>query len=442
MKKTSIIFLFGISAWPAVFSIAFASEILCTIGTSATSTGCVSVENNFVAFAPSAAPVTGTYSAVQSVTLSADGATNIRYAQDGTTPTCASGSVYSSPIPVKKTQTIKAIACYPQNTESAISSFNYLLSIFDAGSENASLSTASAGAASFPTQTTSLRLGNSTVLDVSTSVSTTSAGQIVIGGNTKTLASFTSGNLAAVNLSAPVAVGGQFISVEKAVAIQSGVSGEPMLISNQDFSSARVSIPDGATVLAPSGWGGTIAPPRAAARSGAAPSGFSLGGMIVEVGSETETLLFDKPISVILSGVTGAVGYKAAGSTMWVQIGNQCAGTYVAPSAPVFPGECYISNGADTKIHTYHLTSFGGLDADSPSGSGTTNFGGNGPVGGGGTALSGDINGDARVDILDFNLLFAAWGAEKTGPFYSSIDLNRDGAVDILDFNVLMANWK
>ena len=232
-----------------IFSVASASEILCTLGTSATSTGCVAVENNFVAFTPSAAPVAGTYSAVQSVALSAASASSIHYTQDGTAPTCSSGSVYSAPISVKKTQMIKAIACYPQNTESAISSFEYLLSIFDAGSENATLSTASAGAASFPNQTTSLRLGNATVLDISSSVSTTSAGQIVIGGNTKTLASFTSGNLSAVNLSAPVMVGGQSMSVEKAVAIQSGVSGEPMLLSNQDFSSANVSIPDSARAV-------------------------------------------------------------------------------------------------------------------------------------------------------------------------------------------------
>ena len=440
MKKTNIIFLLGISALLTPFSVITASEILCTLGTSATSTGCVAVENNFVVFAPSATPVAGTYNAVQSVVLSAEGATSIHYTQDGTTPPCSSISVYSAPVSVKKTQTIKAIACYPQNTESAISSFEYLLSIFDAGSENASLSAQSAGTASFPNQATSLRLGNATVLDISSSVSTTSAGQIIIGGNTKTLTSFTSGNLSAVNLSAPIAVGGQFVSVEKAVAIQSGVSGEPMLLSNQDFSSANVSIPDGATVLAPSGWNGTIAPPRAAARSGAAPSGFSLGGTIVEVGSETETLLFDKPVSIVLSGVTGAVGYKAASSTTWIQIANQCAGTYAAPSAPVFPGECYISDGTNTKIHTYHFTSFAGLDAESASA--PANPGGNGPVGGVGVALAGDINGDARVDILDFNLLFAAWGAGQNGPFYSSIDLNRDGAIDILDFNMLMANWK
>ncbi len=442
MKKTNIIVLFGISAWLAAFSTVSASEILCTLGTSATSTGCVVMENNFVAFAPSASPVAGTYSVMQSVALSADGATSIRYTADGTTPTCVSGLVYSAPISVKKTQTIKAISCYPQNTESAVSSFEYLLSIFDARSEDAALTTASVGAAALPSQATSVKLSNSTSLDVSASVSTTSAGQITVGGSAKTLAAFTSGNLVSVDLSVPISIGGQAMSVGRAVAIQSGVSGQPVMLSNQDFSYANVSIPDGATVLAPSGWNGTLAPPRAAARSGAAPSGFLLGGTIVEIGSETETLLFDKPVSVILSGVTGAVGYKAAGSTIWIKISNQCAGTYATPSAPVFPGECYISNGADTKIHTYHFTSFAGLDAESQSESGTTNRGGNGPVGGARASSVGDMNGDGRVNILDFNLLLAAWGARQARPFYSSVDLNRDGAVDILDFNVLMANWK
>lgn len=378
MKKTNTAFLIGISVWLAVFSIASASELLCTLGTSATSTGCVVAQAGFVAFAPSAMPSAGTYNAVQSVALSADGATSIRYTTDGTTPTCTTVVVYSLSISIKKTQTIKAISCYPQNTQSAVSSFEYLLSIFDASAENATLSTASVGTASFPNQATSLRLGNATMLDVSASVNTASLGQVTIGGAVKNLSAFTNGNLVSVDLSAPISIGGQFVSVGKAVGIQSGVSGEPVVLSNQDFSSANVSIPDGATVLAPSGWDGTIAPPKAVARSGEVPHGFSVGGTIVEVGSSASVLLFDKPVSVILSGVTGAVGYKSSGSATWVQIANGCGGSYDTPSAPVFPGECYITNGTDTKIYTYHFTTFASFESDQST---VVSLRGNGPVG-------------------------------------------------------------
>lgn len=440
MKNIRIIIFVGISAWFATFSTASASEILCTLGTAATSTGCVSVENNFVAFAPSATPPAGTYGTVQSVALSAENATNIHYTTDGTAPSCVSGTLYSVPISVKKTQTIKAIACYPQSTQSAVSSFEYLLSIFDASSENAVPTTVGIGKAALPTQATSVRLGNNTRLDISTSVNTASLGQVTIGGVVKNLSAFTNGNLVSVDLSAPISVGGQAVSVGKAVGIQSGVSGEPVVLSNQDFSSAQVSIPDGTTILASSGWDGTIAPPKAAARSGEAPVGFSVGGTIVEVGSGNSVLLFDKPVSVVLSGVTGATGYKTVGSVVWVQIANGCGGSYDAPSAPVFPGECFISNGTDTKIYTYHFTSFAALESGQST---VVILRGNGPAGFGASSVVGDMNGDGAIDIFDFNILFAVWGVSvSTGPFYAGADLNRDSKIDILDFNLLMLNWK
>lgn len=55
-----------------------------------------------------------------------------------------------------------------------------------------------------------------------------------------------------------------------------------------------------------------------------------------------------------------------------------------------------------------------------------------------GTSATGDITGDGRVGILDFNALMIAWGQTGTG---ISADLNGDGRVDIFDFNVLMVNW-
>ncbi len=437
MKKLYTLGAIVVVAWFSILSAASASELLCAFSTTASSTGCVTLtQENFVAFAPSASSAAGTYSTVQSVALTADGATSIRYTADGTASSCTSGTLYSAPLSIKKTQTIKAIACYPQNTESAVVSFAYLLSIFDASTENAALTNASVGAASLPTRATSVRLSDTTVLDVSSSINTASGGQITIAGATKTLVSFTSGSLSAVNLSIPITVGGQSVSVGKAVAIQSGVSGEPVLLSNQGYSPVSISIPDGAAVLAPSGWDGTLAPPRQAARAGEPPLGFSVAGTIVEVGSPDSVLLFDKPVSVVLSNLTGAVGYKSSGSTVWMQIANQCGGSYDAPTAPVFPGECVISDGIDTKVYTYHLTSFAMLDDGKPRG--TTGTGSNGPVGSGGLTMAGDMNGDGAVDIFDFNILFAVWG----GGSGSSADLNSDGAIDILDFNQLMLNWK
>ena len=205
-------------------------------------------------------------------------------------------------------------------------------------------------------------LDNTTVLDVSTTVNTVSNGTIIVGGITKTFSSFTSGDLTSVDLSASKDIGGQLVTVGKAVQLSSGTSGTPIILTNSTLASASVSIPDATTILAPSGWDGIIAPPKTGSSSGTAPTGYSIGTAI-DVGSPNAVLLFDKPVLVTLSGLTGSVGYKPSGSTTWKQITTACGGTYSSPtlSAASFPGECSISNGTDTKILTYHFTTFGGL---------------------------------------------------------------------------------
>lgn len=157
-----------------------------------------------------------------------------------------------------------------------------------------------------------------------------------------------------------VVVGGQIINADQSALLSAG---DEIVLSNDDLPNINVSIPDNTTVLAPSSWDGIIQPPSAGSTSGAAPSGFSVGSTVIEVGSPDVVLLFDQPVTVLLSGVTGSVGYKPAGSTTWTQITTACGGTYASPTAPTFPGECFISNGTDTKIYTYHFTTFGSLVA-------------------------------------------------------------------------------
>lgn len=62
--------------------------------------------------APSSNPTPGRYTAiVPSVTLSAASATGIRYTTDGTTPTCTTGTIYSSSFRIDTTRTLTAISC-------------------------------------------------------------------------------------------------------------------------------------------------------------------------------------------------------------------------------------------------------------------------------------------------------------------------------------------
>ncbi|HKN69066.1 MAG TPA: dockerin type I repeat-containing protein, partial [Gemmatimonadaceae bacterium] len=51
---------------------------------------------------------------------------------------------------------------------------------------------------------------------------------------------------------------------------------------------------------------------------------------------------------------------------------------------------------------------------------------------------SGDLNGDGRVNIVDFSIA-AFWFKKPSPP--TNVDLNGDGRVDIVDFSVLAYNW-
>lgn len=52
--------------------------------------------------------------------------------------------------------------------------------------------------------------------------------------------------------------------------------------------------------------------------------------------------------------------------------------------------------------------------------------------------VAADVNGDGKVDILDFNTLMVDWN--KSGEKLAA-DFNSDKKVDLLDFNLLMVHW-
>lgn len=102
---------------------AYASEITGTL-TTGVSTG---VEGT-VAVTPTASPVAGTYTSAQSVTLSASGASSIRYTIDAAAPTCSTGTLYSGVISVSSSLTIRAVGCY-NGTASQTGTFAYGINI-------------------------------------------------------------------------------------------------------------------------------------------------------------------------------------------------------------------------------------------------------------------------------------------------------------------------
>ena len=248
---------------------------------------------------------------------------------------------------------------------------NYAIGYATLGSlGNVSLKKISSGESGLATGASDVVLNNDTVLNLSDTVNTVSNGTVTTGGVSDTMSNYTGGDLIGADLSAPKNIGGKSVVVGKAVKLSSGLSSIPIRLINSDLSSAHISIPDDTTIFAPSEWSGLIASPKTGSSSGdTAPAGFTLSGPVVDIGSLSVVILFDKPALVTLDGVTGSVGYRSTGETAWTQITATCGGTYDAPtiSPTVFPGECSITNGTDTKILTYHLTTFGGLTAIAPT---------------------------------------------------------------------------
>jgi len=76
---------------------------------------------------PVESPAAGTYYSSQSMTLSSAGSTSIRYTTDGSTPLCASSTLYTGAMTVSSTRTIKAVGCDLAGNESPEGVFTYTI---------------------------------------------------------------------------------------------------------------------------------------------------------------------------------------------------------------------------------------------------------------------------------------------------------------------------
>jgi hypothetical protein len=82
-----------------------------------------------VASAPVASPAAGNYTGAQAVALSSlTPAATIHYTTDGSTPT-ASSPLYTGPVAVSASETIKALAIAPGFTNSPVTSFPYIITV-------------------------------------------------------------------------------------------------------------------------------------------------------------------------------------------------------------------------------------------------------------------------------------------------------------------------
>lgn len=173
-------------------------------------------------------------------------------------------------------------------------------------------------------------------------------------------------------------VGGQAVVLKEGYKFNTS-QGDDVLLVNTDLPSIIVEIPDRTIVKAPDTWDGIILPPKSITTTSTPISGFITPTTSIIVGSSDVVLVFDTPVTILLTGTTGTVAYKIPGGSQWIVISG-CTGTFENPNNPTEPGECAISDGTDTKILTYHFTEFSGLSTPTPS-TGTPSTGGSGGSG-------------------------------------------------------------
>ncbi|MFA6006593.1 MAG: hypothetical protein WC764_02600 [Candidatus Paceibacterota bacterium] len=219
-------------------------------------------------------------------------------------------------------------------------------------------STPNDGDVALPGGVTSLTLSASSPLSASTSLSTVvpgSPGSLMLNGAPVLLNNFTIGTTTRVGLTTAQTVGDKTITVGTGFTLQSGTNGTPITIVGSG-TGVSMDLPDGVSILGPTGWNGQVLPPSGGTTNGSAPSGFTVGDSF-EIGSSDVPLLLTQAATITFPTIKPMV-MRVTGSNTWNTL-STCAGTYAVPTAPAAFGECAIAGTSATKVLTYHLTTFG-----------------------------------------------------------------------------------
>lgn len=170
------------------------------------------------AAAPTFSPGGGTYTAVQSVTISTTtGGATIRYTIDGTTPSETNGTVYSGPVAINSTTELQAIAYETGFTDSTVTSADYTINL-----PQAAAPTFNPG-------------GGSYTKAQSVAISTTTGGAVIRYTTNGSAPSETNGTV----YSGPVSIGAT--TTLKAIAYESG-------FTDSNVSSATYTISSGSPI--------------------------------------------------------------------------------------------------------------------------------------------------------------------------------------------------
>ena len=231
-------------------------------------------------------------------------------------------------------------------------------------------------------------------------------------------------------------IGGQEVELAKKVKITA--RDKPVItITNAALPTAVIKILDDTTIKSPQTWDGLIKPPTSVSTSGTITGNFLTPTTAISVGSPDVILVFDKAVTILLTGTTGQTAYKTPGSNTWILISG-CTGTYATPNDPPANGECSISNGVDTKILTFHFTEFTSLSTPSTPTSTTSapstssgSSGGHGKTGVGSPRIYGSSGGSSGGGVI-----VQGDGGRGTIPawFDNVMDWYRMGEITPLEF--------
>ncbi|HVT63084.1 MAG TPA: dockerin type I repeat-containing protein [Legionellaceae bacterium] len=133
--------------------------------------------------------------------------------------------------------------------------------------------------------------------------------------------------------------------------------------------------------------------------------------------------LFDKNGKQVGSDVTGHLGFDGIVFSGTINMGT------IVPSDTYIPW-IQTRQGIKTAVVSTPLSITAGVTNELPQV----------------TLISGDINADGKIDILDFNILSSCFGAKATtdscGGKQVDADLNDDGVVDGIDYNLFLSGLK
>ncbi len=91
------------------------------------------------------------------------------------------------------------------------------------------------GQIQLPSGVTSLPVNGEGSIDLSSGTRNAADQQIIIGGQTISLNTYTGGDLSNMDLSGLISVGNQTIEIQKAVRLESGINGIPITLSNSQL---------------------------------------------------------------------------------------------------------------------------------------------------------------------------------------------------------------